>query len=155
LTATRFDLVSEWQLDAPVSRVWAEIVAPEQWPDWWRAVKRVEIIKAGDANGIGTVRRFTWATALPYSITFDMEVARIEPEHLIEARASGEFDGIGRWTVTPQGNGSHVKYEWLVELIRPWQRAIAPLLRPVFVWNHQVVLGWGEADLKKRLGLGA
>ena len=152
MPVTRFDLVSEWRLDAPIARVWAEIAAPEQWPHWWRAVKRVERLKDGDSEGVGIVRRFTWGTALPYTITFDMETTRVEPQRLIEGRARGELDGIGRWTLTPDGAATHVRYDWQVEQQRPWQRTRAPLLRPAYAWNHRVVMGWGEADIRRRLG---
>jgi uncharacterized protein YndB with AHSA1/START domain len=153
LTATRLDLVSEWTLAAPRSRVWAEISAPDRWPQWWRAVKRVEMVKAGDARGIGAVRRFSWSTALPYTVNFDMESTRIEPEHILEGRASGELNGVGRWTLTPAGAGTHVRYDWQVELSLPWQRALAPVLRPVFAWNHNVVMAWGERGIRKKLGI--
>jgi uncharacterized protein YndB with AHSA1/START domain len=154
LAATEFALVSEWRLAAPIDRVWTEIATPEQWPEWWRAVKRVEMVKAGDASGIGAVRRFTWATALPYTISFDLEVTRIEPPHMLEGEARGELRGTGLWTLTPEGGGTHVRYDWRVELQLPWQRALAPLLRPLFAWNHNVVLGWGEQDIRRRLGIG-
>ncbi len=153
MTAARLDLVSEWTLAAPPSRVWAEISAPDQWPQWWRAVKRVEIVKAGNAKGIGAIRRFSWSTALPYTVNFEMEATRIEPEHTLEGRASGELNGVGCWTITPSGAGTHVRYDWHVELSLAWQRALAPVLRPVFAWNHNVVMGWGEEDLRKRLGI--
>jgi uncharacterized protein YndB with AHSA1/START domain len=153
LTAKRFDLVSEWTLPAPPQRVWAEISSPEQWPLWWRAVKRVETVRPGQASGLGAVWRFTWATALPYTITFEMEATRIEPGHILEGRARGELNGRGLWTIEAAPGGTHVRYDWQVELEVPWQRALAPVLRPVFAWNHQVVMGWGEADIRKRLGI--
>ena len=40
---------------------------------------------------------------------------------------------------------------WKIEITKPWQVALAPLLRPVFAWNHNMVMGWGYADLKTRL----
>lgn len=149
--ATWFELVTEWQLDAPVGRVWEELDHPDDWPAWWRAVQRVELVSPGGADGVGAVRRFTWATALAYTITFDMEATRIEPMRLLEGRARGELDGVGRWTLTPDGNGTHVRYDWQVELTRPWQRALAPLLRPAFAWNHNVVMGWGHEGIMQRL----
>jgi uncharacterized protein YndB with AHSA1/START domain len=151
MPATRFDLVSEWRLDAPLERVWAELMAPDQWPNWWRSVKRVEKLADGDVLGVGAIRRFTWGTALPYSLTFDMVATRIEPMSVIEGRAQNGFDGIGRWTLWPDGKGTRVQYEWLVEVTSPWQVALAPLLRPVFAWNHHKVLGWGYEDIVARL----
>jgi hypothetical protein len=99
------------------------------------------------------VRRFTWGTALPYTVTFDMEATRVEPERILEGEARGELNGTGLWTITPAGAGTHVRYDWKVDLTLAWQRALAPILRPVFAWNHNVVMGWGEADIKKRLGI--
>jgi uncharacterized protein YndB with AHSA1/START domain len=151
MPATRFDLVSELRLDAPVERVWAELMTPEAWPGWWRAVKKVETISDGDAKGVGAVRRFTWGTALPYTLSFNMTVTKVEPMALIEGEARGELDGLGRWTLRPEGAGTYVRYDWLVDITKPWQVALAPILRPVFAWNHNIVLGWGYEDLKTRL----
>src|SRR6185312_14196224 len=62
-----FHLVTEWTLAAPVEAVWQTIAAPEAWPSWWRAVRKVETLASGDARGVGAVRRITWRTALPYT----------------------------------------------------------------------------------------
>jgi hypothetical protein len=151
VAATRFELVSEWRFDTPVERIWAELVTPDRWPQWWRAVKAVKLVADGDRDGIGAVRRFTWRTALPYTLSFDMMATRIEPMRVLEGRARGELDGIGLWTLTPAGPGTHVRYDWNIDITRPWQVVLAPLLRPVFAWNHNVVMGWGYEDLKTRL----
>ncbi|MEO6394776.1 MAG: SRPBCC family protein [Devosia sp.] len=151
MPATRLHLVSDWHLKAPLERVWAELSHPDDWPAWWRAVKRVEMVAPGDGTGIGAVRNFTWGTALPYQLHFEMTATRVEPMTLLEGRARGELDGTGLWTLEPEAEGTHVRYEWNIDVTVPWQVALAPLLRPVFAWNHNVVMGWGEADLKTRL----
>jgi hypothetical protein len=154
MTAQQFILVSNWRLEAPLDRIWEELVRPDEWPRWWRAVKRVELLAEGDATGIGAVRRFTWGSALPYGVSFDMRVTRIEPMSVIEGRASGELDGLGRWTLRPDdGAATMVRYEWQIELTKPWMRTLAPLLRPAFAWNHNVVMDWGYRDLCRRLGI--
>ena len=132
--------------------VWHELTRPEDWPGWWRAVRDVRSIKEGDANGVGAVRRFTWGTALPYTLSFEMTATRIEPMSVIEGRARGELDGTGRWTLRPEGAGTHVRYDWMIDVTTPWQVTLAPILRPLFAWNHGVVMGWGYTDLKTRLG---
>jgi uncharacterized protein YndB with AHSA1/START domain len=151
LAATRFELVSEWRFDTPIERIWAELITPEDWPSWWRAVKKVEVVAEGGRDGIGAVRRFTWGTALPYTLSFNVTVTKVEPMALIEGEARGELDGLGRWTLRPEGAGTYVRYDWLVDITKPWQVALAPILRPVFAWNHNIVLGWGYEDLKTRL----
>jgi len=152
MAATRFDLVSEWRLASSPEQVWHELTRPEDWPNWWRAVRDVQSIKDGDANGVGAVRRFTWRTALPYTLSFEMTATRVEPMSVIEGRARGELDGTGRWTLRPEGAGTHVRYDWMIDVTVPWQVALAPVLRPLFAWNHGVVMGWGHTDLKTRLG---
>jgi uncharacterized protein YndB with AHSA1/START domain len=153
VSASQFNLVTDWRFPAPVEPIWAELMAPEQWPDGWRAVKRVTPIREGDAQGIGAERRFTWRTALPYELSFTMRAVRIEPMHLIEGIARGEIDGVGRWTLSPEGEGTLVRYTWEIALTKPWMRLLSPVLRPAFAWNHHVVMGWGEADLRQRLGI--
>jgi uncharacterized protein YndB with AHSA1/START domain len=152
LAATRFDLASEWRLATPLERVWAELSTPDNWPQWWRAVRRVVLLAEGDPRtGVGARRRFTWGTALPYTLSLEMTATRIEPMSLLEGRAAGELDGVGRWTLRPDGAGTVVRYDWMVEITRPWQVALAPVLRPVFAWNHRVVMAWGDEDLRTRL----
>ncbi len=57
-----------------------------------RVLRSVET-RAGDANGVGSIRWKTWKSALPYKLEFDSEIVRIERHKLIEARAFGELDG--------------------------------------------------------------
>lgn len=148
MAATRFALTTLWTLDKPIDRVWALIERTEDWPLWWPAVVRVEPIRAGDETGLGAVRRLTWRTALPYRIAFDVEVTRIDPMCLIEGQARGELDGAGRWTFTQEDDRTHVRYDWEVEVTKPWMRRLAPLLRPMFAWNHAKVMAWGEAGAR-------
>jgi uncharacterized protein YndB with AHSA1/START domain len=151
MTALSFDLVTEWRFAAPVERVWAELQAVEAWPQWWPMVKGVQVLRRGDAQGLGSVRRLTWATALPYSLAFDIETVRVEPLALIEGRANGELDGVGVWTLAPDGEETQVRYDWRVAVTKPWMRAMVPMLRPVFAWNHGVVMERGRKGLAARL----
>jgi hypothetical protein len=149
--ATEFNLVTHWTLAAPRKAVWTELTRPEDWPEWWRAVARVELLEAGDAEGVGALRRMTWRTALPYSLTFEMRTVRIEPMSVIEGRAEGELAGVGCWTLDGDSDTTRVRYDWRVQVTQPWMRFLAPIARPVFAWNHGVVMRWGAEGLAKRL----
>jgi uncharacterized protein YndB with AHSA1/START domain len=131
--------------------VWTALVQPEEWPSWWRSVEKVEILDRGGADGIGAYRRFTWRTALPYAITFNMRVTRVVPISVIEGRADGELAGTGCWTLTATDGGTQVRYDWIVDVTKPWMRALSPVLRPVFSWNHDKVMQWGREGLQRRL----
>jgi uncharacterized protein YndB with AHSA1/START domain len=147
-----YAFVTEWTFDAPVGAVWAELNAPEQWPAWWRGVVAVELLEAGDAAGVGSYRRMTWKSRLPYRLRFNMRTVRVDEPSVIEGVADGELCGVGRWTLTPAGNGTHVRYDWTVEATKLWMRALGPVARPVFEWNHDIIMRWGYDGLTKRLG---
>lgn len=151
MSLQQFNLVTEWRIAAPLEQVWGELSRPDDWPGWWRAVRRVEMLAAGAADGLGAEWRMTWRTALPDELSFVMRVTRIEPMRLIEGQTSGELEGLGRWTLTAEGEEARVRHDWQVTLGKPWMRALAPLLRPAFAWNHGVVMGWGHDDLARRL----
>jgi hypothetical protein len=147
-----YEFVTIWHFDAPIEHVWDEIKHSERWNEWWKGVLRVVELKEGDADGLGSIRRSTWKSALPYTLEFDSEIIRIEHLKLIEARAFGELDGGGLWQFFPEENdATRVQYDWKVKTTKPWMNLIAPLARPFFRWNHNVIMGWGEDGLRKRL----
>lgn len=148
---SRYEFVSVWTIGAPLEVVWATIKDSKAWPTWWRGVVSVVELKPGDANGVGAIHRSTWKSALPYKLEFDSEIIRIEELKLIEARAFGELDGLGLWQFAPTDSGVCVQYDWHVQTTKAWMNLIAPLARPLFKWNHDVIMRWGEKGLKKRL----
>lgn len=144
---------TRWEIPAPVARVWDELMTPEQWPVWWRGVERVELLRPGrDALGTGAVRRYTWKSRLPYRLTFTMETTTIEPQQRIAGRATGELDGYGCWTLASRDGVTLVQYDWEVAATKRWMRLLAPLARPLFEWNHDVVMEWGRQGLLRRVG---
>lgn len=153
MTATAFALTSCWHLDAPVERVWAALSEPAAWPRWWPYVRRVQTLRAGGPDGLGAVRRIEWATRLPYAIVIDVESIESRPHERLRARASGQLVGEGAWHLQPEAGGTRVVYEWRVDVAARWMRALAPLLRPVFRWNHAGVMRAGEAGLRRHLAL--
>jgi uncharacterized protein YndB with AHSA1/START domain len=61
----QYSLVTQWHLEAPIERIREALVAPEEWPRWWRYVEAVVELEKGDAQGIGALRRYTWSSRLP------------------------------------------------------------------------------------------
>ena len=148
-----YSFVTLWRFRAPRARVWDLVYRSEEWPEWWRGVERVEKLREGDANHVGARHRYTWKSKLPYQLVFEMETTRVEPPTLIEGRAIGELQGTGRWQLSNDGAITTVRYDWKVETTKPWMNLLAPIAKPFFSWNHNVVMGWGGEGLAKRLGL--
>lgn len=140
-----------WHFAAPVAPIWTAITEVERWPQWWRGVEAVVRLHDGDHQGIGAIHRYTWKSKLPYRLSFTMETTRVEPLQRIEGQAQGELQGTGCWTFIETAQGTTVRYDWHVRTTKAWMNLVAPLARPLFAWNHDVVMAWGEEGLIRLL----
>ena len=125
----------------------------DHWPEWWKYVKKVEKVRDGGTDEIGSVRRITWTTALPYSLTFDSELTHLEFPKKMEGRAFGDLTGTGIWTFTSDHTGTNVRYDWNVKVTKAWMKILEPVLKPIYKWNHDMVMKAGLEGLKKRLSI--
>jgi len=150
--AEDYEFITVWRFDAPLENVWARIEDSETWSDWWKGVLKVEKLKDGDARGVGAIHRSTWRSALPYKLVFSSETVRVEELKLIEIRAFGELDGRGLWTLTAEdADTTRVQYDWTVRTTKSWMNFLAPVAKPFFRWNHNVIMNWGGTGLAKKL----
>jgi uncharacterized protein YndB with AHSA1/START domain len=148
----RYEFLTTWCLAAPIDRVWDALYESERWPEWWRGVERVQVLEPGDADRVGELSRYTWKSRLPYTLEFDMRTTRVERPFVVEGAAQGELTGEGRWRLFEGNGATAVTYEWVVETTERWMNVLAPLARPVFAWNHDVVMRNGGEGLARRLG---
>lgn len=149
----KYEFVTIWRFESPLEPVWDLIYHSDRWPTWWKGVERVVRIKEGDENDIGSINRYTWKSKLPYRLTFEMQLTRVEPLKIIEGAALGELSGRGLWQLSSDGEFTTARYDWQVETTKRWMNLLTPIARPVFKWNHNVVMGWGAEGLARRLGV--
>ena len=144
---TNFSLITAWNIPAPLETVWNTVLKTEAWPSWWKYVKSVEELQPGNKSGINNIRRYTWKTCLPYQLTLDLCVTRLEPYHIIETDVSGDLAGEGRCQLSTHQGYTKVRYEWNVHTCKPWMNWLSPIARTVFEWNHHQVMKNGENSL--------
>ena len=149
--AHEYRFLTAWLLDADPAAVWTAIYDAEDWPSWWPGVEEVVRLAEGAESGVGSVFRNVWRSRLPYAVRFDARTTRIERGRLIEATATGELAGIGRWRLFAADDALAVTYEWNVRTTRAWMNAVAPIARPVFAWNHNQVMRQGGQALARRV----
>jgi uncharacterized protein YndB with AHSA1/START domain len=150
--ALEYKFVTVWKTDAPLEKVWNEIYHSERWPEWWRGVEEVVELRKGDDLGVGSIRRYTWKSALPYRLSFESETVKVEPMTLLEGVARGELDGRGVWKLHSDSRYTTVVYDWRVRTSKPWMNFLAPIAEPLFKWNHDIIMSWGAKGLAQRLG---
>ena len=148
---SEYRFLTIWKFDAPRAAVCQAIEDSLAWPKWWQGVEQVEELASGDANGIGSIRRYTWKGRLPYRLTFDVQVTHMELQTMVEGVASGDVEGLGRWTFTSEGEFTVARYEWNVRPTPLWMRLLSPLAGPLFRWNHDLLMRQGGEGLAQCL----
>lgn len=148
----RYAFTTHWQIKAPLQDVWQAIYHSLEWPEWWKGVEAVKAISEGDEEGIGGVREYTWRSILPYRLTFRMRLVAIQPYQYLKGEAFGELEGTGEWFFEERKGITYVQYNWTVVTNKAWMNGMAFLLKPLFRYNHNVVMRWGAEGLAKKLG---
>jgi hypothetical protein len=124
-----------------------------RWREWWRGVVRAELLHPGAGESmVGCCYRVAWRSRIPYTLEFDFTVERVDEPMLMEGSAHGDLEGRGRWRLLEERGVSAIVYEWEVNTSKRWMNAVAPFARPVFSYNHDVVMGWGGEGLARELG---
>jgi hypothetical protein len=148
---SEYSFETVWRVEAPIEAVWANILDSESWPEWWKGVEQALKLKPGDQNGVGAIWRYTFKSRLPYKLTFETRVLKIEPPFIIEGQAFGELDGLGVWTLSEEGPVTLVRYNWDVKTTRLWMNLLSPIARPLFAWNHNYIMNMAAKGLAGRL----
>jgi polyketide cyclase/dehydrase/lipid transport protein len=148
---SEYKFVTNWKFDSPIENVWDAITKSENWPLWWSCVKKVELIREGDKDGVGSIRRFLWKGKLPYELDFEMKVTRVERPSKMEGIAEGELSGTGIWVLEQSDGYTAVRYDWNVRTTKWWMNLLAPIAKPIFRWNHDYVMNEGGKGLARYL----
>jgi hypothetical protein len=152
MAAKDFHIVTTWHIRGRIADIAAILTDAIALPDWWGQVYLSTAITApGDANGIGRSVAVNSKGRLPYHIQWTATLTSSNAPHTWEIAASGNLSGRGIWTLTQQGPIAHVSYDWRVSADRPLFRILAPVMRPVFAWNHRWAMAQGAVALQAEL----
>jgi uncharacterized protein YndB with AHSA1/START domain len=147
-----YNFLTVWKFDAPLEKVYNAIHNADTYHLWWKGQSPVETIKKGDVLGVGAVKKFRTRSALPYTLTYTGTVLEVEPLKKVVGTTVGELEGRGTWVFEQQNGTAIVKYYWVVKTNSRFMNMLAPVLKPLFEWNHDVVMRWGGQGLAKYLG---
>ena len=111
----------------------------------------MEKLRAGDAEGLGSIYRIEWTSKLPYEFTFEAETVEVVRYERIRALARGQLNGQGVWELSPDESSTRVRYTWAVSLVVPWMRRVRWFAAPIFRWNHNAVMRAGAVGLARHL----
>ena len=148
---SQYSFVTNWKFNAPIEKVWDAIYNSTDWCNWWQGVVKVTEISTGDERGIGSIRVYTWKSALPYKLTFSMKLTERINYKKLAGIAFGELEGEGTWIFEEKNGNTYVTYYWNVFTNKSWMNYLSFILKPLFKYNHNIIMKWGEECLKKKL----
>jgi len=144
-----YEFSTTWRIDAPLKLVWEAIYHSELWPEWWPGLLSVVELEIGNDEGIGNLRRYSWKGVLPYHLVFEIRATQIDRPLLLAGTACGDLSGTGIWRFSEDCGTVVVQYLWRVATQKKWMNLFSPIARPLFRWNHDQVMRWGEAGLTR------
>lgn len=144
---TRYRFLTEFELSSAPAAIEDTLRDVGNWSTWWSWVRRIETLTT-EHGVVGARYRNHIATPLLYSFTYDTELVEVTDE-LIRLSVSGDLEGSGlfRFRETESG-GSFLSFDWSVQTRKGWMNLLAPVARPIFVWNHHRLM----ADFGEGLG---
>jgi hypothetical protein len=152
MAAHAFHIVTSWRIAAGMDEVAAILTDAAAVPRWWPEVYlEARVLVPGDARGIGRKVAFRSKGKLPYQIRWTAELLSADLPHRWEIAATGDLTGRGVWTLRQEGDVTRADYDWRVNADRPLFRVLAPVLRPVFAWNHRWAMARGAAALQREV----
>lgn len=153
-----YHFVTHWRVAGTIDEVFDIIADSNALAEWWPSVYlAVHEVSAGDENGIGRELDLHTKGWLPYTLKWRLKVREAEPPVRIVIGASGDFAGLGTWTLTPDGDFVNITFDWRIAAEKPLLKYGSFVLKPIFARNHEWAMMRGleslELELKRRRAL--
>jgi hypothetical protein len=142
VSPTYYVFQSIWHVRAALADLMPVLYDLESYPAWWPEIR--------EARPLGG-RRFQVVARsfLPYELRFVSEGDELDPDTgVIDARLSGDMEGIVRWTLTQLDDACRLVYDQEVTTHKRLLNVMAPVARPGFKANHAIMMRHGEAGLR-------
>jgi hypothetical protein len=145
-----YHFFSRWRFQAPAEPVWAALVAIERYPEWWNCTPACRKLTPGEPR-VGTQYLETFRARLPYTLRVTTTIAEMAAPHQLTFDTTGDLIGQGKIIVSRQGDWTEAEFPWDCHTTGFWMNLFAPLLRGLFVWNHDWMMAQGQLGLAQWL----
>jgi len=142
--------LSRFELTTAPSRVRSALLEPERWLPSWRHVRELDLISAGDGDGVGRRYRTTVRAITPYELTWEMTLVEAA-DGLLVWDAVGDLAGRAELTLSGDPHHTDVRARWSVTPTPRWMRRLWPVAGRLFVRNHDAIMRRGARHLADHL----
>ena len=148
----QYAFVEKWTLGASPEAVFRALADFELWPRWGYPCY-LEGTRQGKPGVVGTTGSVLVRGGLPVKVTMNLQITRVVPGRELELAISGDLEGFAIKSVRPMPGGTtELLSDMCCNPRLPWVRALTPVLRRMFCWNHEQAINAGYAGLARYLG---
>ncbi len=153
MASNQYSFTTEWQVEASPEEVSEILGDATDLPRWWPAVylEARELKPGAPDTHVGREIGLHTRGWLPYTLRWSFRVVDNRHPRGFSIEAWGDFEGTGVWTLTPAGDGTHVRFDWNIAAEKPLLKYFSFLMKPIFRWNHYWAMARGEESLKREI----
>jgi hypothetical protein len=146
-----YTFCSIWQLPVNKRKVWQALTEqPFSWQNWWPELNDVHDMKL--AKGLsGTTFSCTWRAPMGYRLKSDVTIGEVIDYKKVTLHSDGDVRGTVTCQLTEVSGQTKIKIDWRVTTTKAWMNYLTPLLKPLFTYNHHVVMRSGERGFRNYL----
>ncbi|OLC51795.1 MAG: hypothetical protein AUH85_18435 [Chloroflexi bacterium 13_1_40CM_4_68_4] len=129
--------------DATPEAVYEGLYRLVDYPRWWPQFTKVDVIDQDTSD-------MTVHSVLPYDLTYRLIRKVADPVgRRLEGRVDGDIRGTIRWEIGTDKKGRCVVHFRQSVSTRKWyMNLLAPIARPIFIWNHSKTMDHGRVGLQ-------
>lgn len=141
---------THWRVRARIETIYEILCQAVDYPRWWGLSHfTAKPIAPAGFNGLGQVVQFEMRGWLPYTLRWRLKSVEADKPSHIAGISSGDFSGVGVWTLKQDGPWADIIFNWTVIVHKPFLKTWGFLLKPLFMWNHDWVMGRAEKGLNQ------
>jgi hypothetical protein len=130
-----------------VEDFWHAIERVDEFPRWWGW------LRSFDSDGLVTGGRaaFVVQSALPYQLSFSLELIEVTAPRLVVADVRGDLAGRARLEIDPEADGCRARLAWQLTPLDSVLRRMASFSRPLMAWSHDQVVRLGLGQFRRHI----
>ena len=137
----------------PVGRLemWDLLLDTDAYQGWWGWLRRFDAPRIEEgARALAVI-----GPPLPYTLSVQVTVQRLEPGRRIEAVVGGDLGGLAVLELEDSDAGlgppgTDARLSWALDLRQPALRLFSRVGRPVLEWGHNWVVETGVEQFRRR-----
>jgi hypothetical protein len=150
-----YQLGYRWTIEGPIETVFHFVSDARTFREWFGVFKQVESDDPVGPVRVGSHSRMKVRALLPYTLDWDVTVAKLEPPRLLQTACrvtlNGRFGmhGYVRYRLEQQGRLVTVINEQELVAERPLPRLLHPVAQAIFDLNHDWAMSRASEALQR------